>query len=281
MEGEISELFVIAQALAVDIEFEFAPINKAERGYQLLQPQSYPIQKPKLLEWTSIPKSLTVGDGFIAIFSQLFAAWCANDKALRFTKKRTALLPLLEIIVRLQALLALIPLVLPRKATATLRAELQGLKDSLMQEEEDYLNILCSARYARLMLACGAFIVVRPWLEGQKKEAMQLWQQPLQQFVKTELEEGMLPFIELKKRAPKMEISNIADHQHAAQRLRIYSEWFLGLYQLEAAQVFFTVLCQIQSALQGLGPLSVEEDRVQLIQKLAELGRRFSALVQR
>lgn len=289
LDGEVAGLFELAFTLAQDLPLSLSVLNKAERGYQLVRPQTYAAQKPKILVWNKTEKlPITVYEGVCCIFTDLLSNWQSNDKAIRCAKKASALAALIEIIARLQVLLGLVPALWPRRLTQALRLDLVWLKESLVNQKPDAaIEVLDSARYTRLWLQLCVFIVVKPWATEIDEEAQKRVQKHLRILARTLFEECMIDLSTLKKQVQAVPVAQICDQLLTAQKLRIYAEWFLGLYASDHTETFFTVLCQVEAALEELTalhqtkkiePKSLPQLRTDLGRKLTELIKRFEAL---
>lgn len=188
-EGEPAALLELAAELALTLPLMPCDISKAERGYRLLEPDSYELGLPH----TELDAEMAVDDAYAALAWQLLGSSQRLAEQYRHNGHWRLLQDWVDNLAELRALASSLGQAAPRQSTAELRSALDALledwrplvqaglddEDVRKAAPEQYLEELQDVRWGLFSLNTSRWLLARAWTaerntRGNRQGAAQL-----------------------------------------------------------------------------------------------------------
>jgi len=177
-EGAPEALLELAAELAASLPLMPCDISKAERGYRLLQPDSYELGLPS----TELDAEMALDDAFTALAWQLLGSSQRLAEQYRHNGHWRLLQDWVQALAELRALVASLGQAAPRATTRDLRASLDALledwrplvqagnddEDIRRAAPEQFLEELEDVRWGQFSLETSRWLLARAWTAERK-----------------------------------------------------------------------------------------------------------------
>lgn len=171
--GQRGDLMAFAQKLLATGGLRLGSLSKAARGYQLAQGNpDLPLRPLPVL--TVAPKA-TVEEGMVAAMSLALSQWQYHEE-IWLRGHSAALIRVREALETLHQAFSLFGILVPRKASSTLRQKLLALEELLADGSPDAQATCFSALWVDTQLTLTRWLVEaqwQPWLDEKSKNKMQ------------------------------------------------------------------------------------------------------------
>jgi len=289
--GKAEHLFALALELQETIPLRVGNVSKAERGYQLYAPQPLQIMKASTLE---LSESMTVGKGMQAIIANCLGQIQGNEAGLVLGTDSESVHQMHIGVRRLRSALTLFraQLQLPEFLMVDLRwlgshlgvvrdwevfagntlnvMAQHGCQDAadlprLREKAADFARVsrlkaaevVCSMRYARLILTLGACMYSAMARQPEHASGHQELEAPLHEFASKRLASYQKKMLKRGKRVVRGSSEERHQLRIAAKKVRYIVEFFYSLYPAKKARSYVAALSALQDALGELNDASV------------------------
>lgn len=261
--GEPIALFELAIELAKDVPLMPSDISKAERGYRLLDANSYKVSA----ETAQLSATQPVDEAFAALAWQLLGSSQRLAEQYRFSGHWKLLEQWLQQLLSLRALLASLGQAAPRSSSSALRGQLDALLDEWREPilngsneqsvreatPEQFANELNHTRWGLFSLQMALWLQNKQWQEKRNARGVRQGAAPLQKWLLQYLKEETAALqVARYIRQPE----DLAEQVPRLERLLVWLQAARQLIELPEGDRLFGALRELHGL--ALQPLSAD-----------------------